>query len=463
MLTLSNIKSNILNKQTYWLLAAFFAVRLLSWLARDWLIAQSLIVIVLIIILILLFKKNWHYSFQLLLAEYALGGVGHFFELNNLSLRSVLTIVFLVFYFSASINNKKLLQFPIRPIRALGIFAALLIIAAGIGFYRGNPVSLILQDLIPFVFLLLIFPAYQFLQISKNKIFLLRLIFVWLLASALWSLFNFVLFTGGWTIIHQPYYNWLRDFAMAKITEANPYFFRIVFPEHLLLVPVILLISTAWLKYKQNFYLYLLILSSAIMALNISRAYFLGLIIGLLLLKYQNNWLDWLKILCLNFLIILALFTAFNIISSSNTDTGWAILGLKFGGITAPQTEISSQNRMELLKPIAVMIKDAPLLGQGLGQSIITEKINTRHFDWGYFEMWIKWGLLGLLWSLTMLGLLSKKIWTKIKNQNIYLGILSGAVALAVINITTPALFHVFGILYFTLLLSWLYCPAPTK
>ena len=199
------------------------------------------------------------------------------------------------------------------------------------------------------------------------------------------------------------------------------------------------------------------------MALNISRAYFLGLIIGLLLLKYQNNWLDWLKILCLNFLIILALFTAFNIISSSNTDTGWAILGLKFGGITAPQTEISSQNRMELLKPIAVMIKDAPLLGQGLGQSIITEKINTRHFDWGYFEMWIKWGLLGLLWSLTMLGLLSKKIWTKIKNQNIYLGILSGAVALAVINITTPALFHVFGILYFTLLLSWLYCPAPTK
>ena len=163
MLTLSNIKSNIFNAQTYWLLGAFFAIRLLSFLTKDWLFLQSLIVIILIIVLILLFKKNWHYSFQLLLAEYAFGGVGHFFEFNDLSLRSLLTVVFLVFYFSAALRNKKLLQFPIKPIQALSVLAILLIIAAGIGLYHGNPLRLIIQDLIPFVFLLLIFPAYHFL------------------------------------------------------------------------------------------------------------------------------------------------------------------------------------------------------------------------------------------------------------------------------------------------------------
>ena len=291
----------------------------------------------------------------------------------------------------------------------------------------------------------------------------MRLIFVWLLGSAIWSLFNFVLFTSHAAIIHQPYYNWLRDFAMAKITLSSHYFFRIVFPEQLLLVPIILLINTAWLKYKQNFYIYLLIFSGLIMALNISRAYFLGLIIGLLFLKYKNNWFNWLKIFCLNFLIILALFTAINLISSFGTDTGWGILGLKFSGLTAPQMEISSQNRMELLEPIITMIKDAPILGQGLGQSIITEKINTRHFDWGYFEMWIKWGLFGLLWSLIILGFLLKKIWSKTKSQALNLGLLAGVISLLIINVTTPALFHIFGILYLTIIVSLDASSKPTK
>ena len=199
------------------------------------------------------------------------------------------------------------------------------------------------------------------------------------------------------------------------------------------------------------------------MALNISRAYFLGLIIGLLFLKYKNSWLDWLKIFCLNFLIVLALFTAINLISSFGTDAGWGILGLKFGGITAPQMEISSQNRVQLLETIMAMIKDAPIFGQGLGQSIVTEKINTRHFDWGYFEMWIKWGLFGLLWSLIILGSLLKKIWSKTKNQELNLGLLAGIISLLIINITTPALFHVFGILYLVMIVSLDASSKPTK
>ena len=198
-------------------------------------------------------------------------------------------------------------------------------------------------------------------------------------------------------------------------------------------------------------------LSGLIFSLNISRAYILGLLLGLLILKYKNSWRSWFKILILNILIIFSIFTIINIVSSQGADNGWGILGIKFSGITAPQTEVSSQSRMELLPPIVDMIKDAPILGQGLGQSVITDEINTRHFDWGWFEIWIKWGLAGLLFTLILLGFLMKRVFEQTKNQELYLGLLASVLAIMLINITTPAIFHIFGILYFITIVSWIY------
>jgi O-antigen ligase len=200
-----------------------------------------------------------------------------------------------------------------------------------------------------------------------------------------------------------------------------------------------------------------LLLSALVFSLNISRAYILGLLLGLLILKYKNSWREWSKIFIFNILIIFSIFTVINIFSSAGNDNGWGILGIKFGGITAPQTEVSSQNRMELLSPIIDMIKDAPALGQGLGQSVIADQINTRHFDWGWFEIWIKWGLAGLVFTLILLSFLIKGIFKQTKNQTLYLGLLASVLAIMLINVTTPAIFHVFGILYFITIASWIY------
>jgi len=463
MLTFFNAKAKILNQQTYWLILAFFSIRLVSFLVRGSIFLQSFIVISALIILILLFKKNWHYALQFLLAEYLLGGVGHFFELANVSMRTLLTIVFLILYFIQVLKNHQSLNIPRRFIYLLLTFFSWLTITTIIGFYYHNPLVFIIQDLIPFIFILLIFPLKKFWETQANKIFLLRLVFVWLLSGAIWSLLNFILFSKGLVIIHYAYYNWLRDFALAKITISSPYFWRIIFPEQILLIPLIIIISTLWLKYKHEIYLYLLIFSSLMLSLNISRSYFLGLLFGLLALKYKNNWSAWLKICSINFLIIFILFTGINLLSSAGSNTGLGILGLKFGGIIAPQTEISSQNRMDLLKPISNTIKNSLIMGSGLGQSVVTQKINTRQFDWGYLEMWVKWGLLGLFSFMSVIFYLLRTTFVSIKKKPLALGLFGSLIALLVINVTTPALFHVLTIIYLSLLGAIIFNQSPAN
>jgi O-antigen ligase len=457
MLTFSNIKAKISFAQVYWLILAFFSIRFLSFVLRADAVLQGLVVITAIVILVCLFQKNWQHALLFLIAEYLLGGVGHFFELSGISLRTLLTVIFLMLYLSLALKHKELLKIPKNIVTILSIFFTIIAIAAFVGYLNHNPLPFIIQDLIPIIFILLILPLYHFWKNEKNKIFFLQLILAWLIGSTIWSMLNFVLFSADLVMLHQDYYNWLRDFALAKITASSPYFWRIVFPEQLLLVPLILIISAAWLKYKNNFYLILLLLSGLIFSLNISRAYILGLLFGLLILKYKNAWAGWLKIFIFNVLIIFSLFTVINIASSAGATNGWEILGLNFGGITAPKTEISTQNRIELLAPIINMIKTSPIIGQGLGQSVINEKINTRHFDWGWLEIWVKWGLAGLLFSVFLLIFLLKNIWRQIKNQALYLGLAAGILAMMLINVTTPALFHVFGILYFIISASWIY------
>ena len=86
------------------------------------------------------------------------------------------------------------------------------------------------------------------------------------------------------------------------------------------------------------------------------------------------------------------------------------------------------------------------------------ETITTPHFDWGYLEMWAELGVIG---ALALLGLyiftatlLIKKIKTAPDWHDFDVGLLAGIVALLVMNITLPALFHVFGILFLVFVLT---------
>ena len=167
---------------------------------------------------------------------------------------------------------------------------------------------------------------------------------------------------------------------------------------------------------------------------------------------YKHKPLKWLRESALALMIGFLLFSSANAIMSKGKSFGLEIVGIRIGSLIQPYIEESSTTRLALLPPIIKMIKQAPLLGQGLGASISFPDpkdftlIRTRQFDWGYLEMIAEFGSLGTLWFFVITALIVAELIKKIECINDYhdfkVGLLAGLISMLIINITSPALFH---------------------
>jgi len=335
------------------------------------------------------------------------------------------------------------------------IFAATLI-----GLFLGNSMQHVLQDVIPYAFLLLLLPSFYLFKREFMQHYIIRLMIVFLLCSAIFSIFTFILFSAGIAELQDPFYKWIRDVLAGKITQLTPTFYRIVFPEHLLVTPAALVILSLLMRDEKHHKMWRILFISAmiILVLNFSRSYFLGFMAGGLALKYTHKLKQWFKEGIWSVAVFVVLFFGVNLIASAGADSGLSILTNRAISIVNPAIEQSSLTRSQLLEPIFQTIRHHPLIGNGLGATItyIDSKtyapITTTQFDWGYLELLAELGPLGFLYFLTLIGFILFEYIRKINSVPDYhdfkVGLLAGFVALLVINITTPALFHVFGMFY---------------
>lgn len=462
-------KSIFQNWQVPVMFLIFFGIRALSFLLVDQMIIQAILVFLILMTLGILYFKNPDWAFYLVLGELFLGGSGHYLEFINLSIRALLIITFILLWTLYAIGNQKLLQnidlnkkFSI----ILFVFYLFLIISIISGIRYDHAVVSIIQDLIPFLYLPLLFPAYHLLSKPKTQEYFIRLLIVFLISSAVFSLFTFILFSTGIVELQEPFYKWFRDVSMGKITNMGAGFFRVVLPEHLLITPIILIISSLLMRDEKHhkMWRFLLFLASIILVINLSRIYFVAIIVGLIVLKYKHLWKRWFIISTTTLGLIFLIFTSLFLISSGGKSLGLELFGIRISSIASPHIEESSATRIMIFPEALKMIGTAPILGQGLGASItflntVTYKqITTRQFDWGYLEMMVELGILG---SLALVSFIFFAIWKLIEKINhapdwhdFYVGLLASIVAFLIINITSPAIFHVFGIFFFVFTLA---------
>ncbi|PIT88766.1 MAG: hypothetical protein COU29_00080 [Candidatus Magasanikbacteria bacterium CG10_big_fil_rev_8_21_14_0_10_36_32] len=276
-----------------------------------------------------------------------------------------------------------------------------------------------------------------------------------IIGNVAFTLFTLAGFSSGIFVLQDHYYHWLRDVATGKITDVGLGYFRIVLNEQLLLIPLFVLFAGKQIFKKERLNLLVISSAAAIMAVNLTRIYYLALIIGLGILFWKTNWRRTVKIISVSLISIFIIFTALHLITSRGQNLGWEFFGLRLQSITAPQIEDSSLSRMLLLPKIIekIIIPDS-IFGLGLGDTvtvfspIFNKEITTPHFDWGYLEITAESGLIGLsLWLFLIVLLIRDIIKKPNKNGPV---ILSMIIALLIINITSPALFHVFGIMLIT-------------
>ncbi len=464
-----DLKKIIFHPHTAILFIAFFVVRILSYLITPHLILQNILAGTLVLTLIALYIKKPTYAWYLVIAEIFLGGSGHFLELYGLSIRTLFLIVYISLYTGQRIFSKHRrseLLLPRTLYILLGAFILSLFSAAIGGMLLHNDSKLIIQDLIPFAFFALLLPAHQLVKDKSSYPFLIRLVSVFIFGSAFFSLITFILFSSEITLLQGPYYHWYRDIIGGKLTNLGNGFWRIVAPEHLLLLPITLIIGSLLMKKEKigKFVWFALFACLFTLTLNFSRGYFLALFVALIPLLYKHSFKKWFTTSAVTCASIVIIFCATSFIASDAKTFGLELFGFRLKTFTAPHTEESTYTRSALLTAILQKFESHPITGSGLGSQITfvnpvsKEHITTPQFDWGYFEIITEFGIIGALVYFFLIGyimyLIALYIETTTLHPDFLVGILGGLVALLVSNLTAPALSHVFGILYITMTLA---------
>ncbi len=455
---------------------AFFVFTLLSILGYVWPIISNLVFCLIIGAAIYFSLIKIEYGFLFLIFEFLIGHEGHLFELAGLSLRlSLFLVVMLVWFIQKMVDKKQrrfFAQFVKSPDLAMFlIFFFVIILGLLQGMIAHDPI-LAIKDFINYSYLFLIFPL---IDVFKKQDFVknvFKMSQVAVIGLSILTIVVFILFVTNLSQVHDQFYWWWRSVVVGKVTDTGNGFFRIVSSAHLLILPLFLILLSFLIENKKRFkdkyrkyLIYLSIGASLILLINFSRAYFLGILIGLIFLLKGIGWRRWLIFSCLVVFILVAEFgLLFGLVSGGAALQGLGFFKDRIGTILSPDQETSSLTRMTILPVLINMIKQQPIFGQGLGATVeYTDLLTgqdktTFHLDWGYLEIWVELGLFGLIaYALVLLsifyqgGQAIKKLKRHVFARRLVIGLLAGLASLAVASLTGPFLFHPIGIFYLVL------------
>ncbi len=436
------------------LFVSYVLVRGLSLLTYT-LLANEILAGLAIIVFTLICFKNQRQAWFILLFELFLGGAGHFFEFQGLILRTWFLGIFAAVWLGQKKGKMNFKVLPKEQLLFLSCTGIIIVFSLFHGFISGHTKLAALQDAIAFGFFALLFPALDY-KYEVNKIITAGK--TWILGSTFFSLLTLGLYASKIGTLPDFYYHWFRNSAGGKITDLGHNFFRVVLSEQTLLIPIIAILI-AWLIYKpteKKNWLWLG-LSLTTLALNFSRIYLLSLAAIIIVLGFKAPLKQWLKVSTITVIGWTLIFTSLNIIVSRGGSTGLELLGVRALGTAAPTSDVSGAIRLAILPDALRQIKTNPWFGTGLGATItyvdpVTQQSVTRtQFDWGYLEMLAELGSLGTVIWLGSLGYalfpLARAAYQK--TAPLERGLLAGIISLGIINLTTPALFQGFGVLFF--------------
>jgi O-antigen ligase len=445
--------------------AIYFALRIFSYffssptpLTEGSIINSALSIIIVIIAVYLILKNDWR-GWLIIAVEFLLGGSGNILSIATVSIRTIFLAISMIIFFAQIIYRSQFKKTFFKPISIpIGLLILWSIISSIIGLRNGHDFGAIASDFIPYLFLLYYYPLTSLFKNNKFLNTCFNILIAAIIANAMFIFITFILFNSETTQLQGAFYHWFRDVAGGKITFLSDGFYRIVLNEHLLVIPIALYFLYSQICQPKKNNLIILATFSIILAISLTRIYYLALLIALLFLYSKEYWKNWLKYSVIFLFSIFIFYSSFFLFASRGLNLGWEYFGLRIGSIVAPQIEDSSLSRMVLLPEIIEKIKQKPIIGHGLGASITIlspvygDYITTTHFDWGYLEIISESGIVGLIiWFLLIGYLIFSIINNKISKKSPFIAII---IALLIINLTSPAIFHVFGVILITVILA---------
>ncbi|MDD4606797.1 MAG: O-antigen ligase family protein [Patescibacteria group bacterium] len=451
---------------------------------------------VLVFSLILFFTLilSWQkleYGIYIILAELFIGSKGYLFFLpvgeKMISLRIALfVIMMLVWGLKLIIVWFKKHSWPDNffEIRKSKFFKYYLILALCLiwgvvwGLIRKNSLSNLFFDFNGWLYFILVIPFFDIIKTEQHIQNIFKILSASLLIVCFKTVFLFWVFTHNLVCWMQPLYRWMSDNYIGEISLMSYDFYRVFIQSQIFVLVgffVFLVVSlrflfkqnNGWFKNKNLAYV-LTVLSSLTLLISFSRSFWVGLLAGiiLLLILSKKAWPQ-IKISLVKIVLVLILIA----VSSAVLALGLANLPKPSGEVVSltslvekrlTQNEVAGMSRLNLIQPLLKAIAKHPVIGSGFGQTVTYQSLDPRNlkdnsegwyttfaFEWGYFDIWLKIGLVGLMVYLFLIWQIIKSGWQNRSILNISL--ILGLVAVLVTSFFSPYLNHPLGIGYLIL------------
>lgn len=476
------------------LLASFFLIEIFSFLSFYFPILNSIffLIISLVVLVLAVYKLEW--AFYVLLAELFINSMGYifFFETGGfkISIRIALWLIIIAVWLAKFLidlmRQKKVVwqQYAKLPFLKSWLFLGLFIVIALVSGIIKNGFSDAFFDFNAWLYFALIFPLWGIISSSTNpnnfkknvvNIFVAGVSFL-----VLKSLLFLFLFSHNVAII-LDLYRWSRAYYLGEITAMSGGFYRVFLqPQIYILFSFLILISSWVFTTSKKIKVYLLValsLLASALILNFSRSFWLGAVVGLALL-FLLLWIKFgFKKMIMTFSIFLLSFVIGFLLVFSILKFPWPNADVNFNlnslseraNIKSGESAISS--RWALLEVMKDDVANNFLLGRGFGARLEYQSSDPRvleqtadgvystyAFEWGWFDIWLKLGLIGVASYLFLLYLILKNYWKNFafSNSFIYLGLSLSLISLVAVNFFTPYLNHPLGIGFLILIaLLW--------
>lgn len=476
---------NILNHQTKFYFLLILLAETLSFSGYLWPNINKIGFVVICLATIFLAVKNLRYALLLVLAELIIGSKGYlfFYDINGapVSIRIAMWLIVMGFWLATVINtaikNKRWPNLLPDFVYAKYFYALAVAIVWGavMALFRGNDYGNIFFDLNNWFYLSLLFPIVACFKTKDDWQLLkkiLGLAIAWLCFKTLFFLYFFShdLFGANLTVYH-----WLGASGVGEVTKMTSGFFRIFFQSHIYALMALFLLLPTWVEKINNkiigrheWWRITALLSIVIIAL--SRSFWVGLLAGLVallawLIKTKISAKQIFKLISLFFssiilsLIIITVIIKFPVPTVGQNISAWDALNDR-----GQLNESAVSSRWSLIPKLWQAIKTAPITGLGFGKTVTYESSDPRilsqtvsgtyetyAFEWGWLDIWLKMGLLGVL---TYLLLLIKLIRNSLDQKQI--GLALCLIALATVHFFTPYLNHPLGLGVVMLAAAWL-------
>lgn len=392
-------------------------------------------------------------------SELVLGSKGYLFSLEvsgtEFSLRMGLFLIIISAWICRWVFGKKS-SFSVSKYIPLML---LIILSLARGLSRGNNFDNVFYDANGFFFLGYLGPAMEAVKKEKfNQIILLLAAGI----LALWTVTMFLAvgFSAGIFDLSTIVYKWTRDTGLGELTEVSESFYRIFFQSHIFALAGFLIFASLAIgvreKTKNIFYLSFSVLAGAIIISDLSRSFWIGAGAGLFALCWiyakNKNYSAVRQKLMLPFLVLITALVISTLLLPSLPSV---LLG-RGGSIGDP----AASSRRAMIRPLLSGIKKAPVLGSGFG-TVLTYKtqdpralerdpsgrVTTFAFEWGWLDIWLKMGLLGVLAYLWLIFRVLKRLCgASEENKPLAYGLFAAIIALAVTHTFSPYLNHPLGI-----------------